>query len=386
MNLTNATKFPAAYTMGMEPSGRELLVVVVKATYTIPTDGSDPVPAKQQVPLVEADVFAGEPGLSAPLFECDFAAKKPKCDVILNGSAYAPGGVAADRVPVMLQVGSMSKSFTVVGARAWVNDPFGWKSTRPIPFVKMPISYGNAFGGRDVSDPDEKKHKWYGTNHAGIGFHANLYPPIVEGKPLPNTEEIGKPVEKPDGKYRPMAFGPIGRAWEPRYKLAGTYDQSWIDNVCPFLPADFKDEYYQCAPPDQQIPHPKGGEEVVLVNLTPQGRTAFKLPSLELPVNYFLKGGESTERSTVLDTLTFEPDFERFSMVFRVLLPIKRNLFEVSSVNVGKMSRGWKMAQALGKIYSPSLAHAIGVPKNPPRDPVPPDEDDEELAAGEAES
>src|SRR5262245_50956575 len=114
MNLTNSTKFPAAYTMGMEPSGRELLVVVVKATFTIPVEGGEPQRAAEQVPLVEADVFSGEPGLSAPIVESDFAPRKPKCDVILNGSAHAPGGKPAESVPVMLQVGTMSKSFNVV--------------------------------------------------------------------------------------------------------------------------------------------------------------------------------------------------------------------------------------------------------------------------------
>ncbi len=42
-----------------------------------------------------------------------------------------------------------------------------------------------------------------------------------------------------------MALGPVGRGWEPRYKLAGTYDQNWIDNVFPFLPSDFEDAYFQ---------------------------------------------------------------------------------------------------------------------------------------------
>jgi hypothetical protein len=370
----------------MEPSGRELLVVVVKATFTIPTDGTDPVPVKEQVPLVEADVFAGEPGLSAPLHECEFAPKKPKCDVILNGTAYAPLGKPAAVVPVMLQVGSMSKSFNVVGNRAWVKDVFSWKATHPVPFVKMPISYANAFGGRDVSDPDEKKHRWYGPNHAGIGFHTNLYAPLVEGTLLPNTEEIGKPVEKPDGKYRPMAFGPIGRAWEPRYKLAGTYDQKWLDDVCPFLPADFKDEYYQCAPADQRIAPPKGGESVSLVNLTPGGRTAFALPPLEMPVTYFLKSGDPHEAAAVADTILIEPDLLRFSITWRAFMPLKKNLFEVADIFVGKLSRGRKMAMALGKNYAPSLAHALAIPGTPPRDPVPPDEEDEELAAGEEET
>src|SRR3974390_3002214 len=81
MNLTNATKYLAASTMGMEPSGRELLVVVVKGTFDIPADAGPVVRSRHQVPLVEADTFAGEPGLSAPLAESDFAPKKAKCDV-----------------------------------------------------------------------------------------------------------------------------------------------------------------------------------------------------------------------------------------------------------------------------------------------------------------
>ena len=38
MELINATGMQAGYTMGMQPDGRELLVVVVKGTFTIPKD------------------------------------------------------------------------------------------------------------------------------------------------------------------------------------------------------------------------------------------------------------------------------------------------------------------------------------------------------------
>jgi hypothetical protein len=359
MNLTNATKFPAACTMGMEPSGRQLLVVVVKATYSIPPGEGDPVPAAQQLPLVCADVFAGDPGLSAPVVESEFAPKKPKCDVLLNGTAYAPGGKPAEFVPVMLQVGSMSKSFNVVGNRAWVKDVFSWKATRPVPFMKMPISYANAFGGRDLSDPNEKNHRWYGPNHAGTGFHANLYAPLVEGTLLPNTEEIGKPVEKPDGTYRPMAFGPVGRAWDSRVKLAGTYDQNWLDNVCPFLPADFKEEYYQSAPPDQQIAPPKGGTEVVLINLNPSGRISFGLPSMEVPVTFFPREGGSQETMARADTLFFEPDRGIFAVTMRSTIPLRKGVFDYSGAVVGRMPRGWYRARELGKTYYPSLKAAI---------------------------
>ena len=109
----------------------------------------------------------------------------------------------------------------------------------------MPISYDNAFGGADLTHPDPKKHRTFLKNHVGKGFHYNLTKKAIDGKPLPNTEELRRSVTNPKRNYKPMAFGPVGRAWQPRPKFAGTYDQNWLDNVFPFLPADFDDHYYQ---------------------------------------------------------------------------------------------------------------------------------------------
>ena len=36
MNLVNATRMPAAYTVTVGPDGRDSMVVVVKGTFTIP--------------------------------------------------------------------------------------------------------------------------------------------------------------------------------------------------------------------------------------------------------------------------------------------------------------------------------------------------------------
>ena len=88
----------AGYTMGLEPSGRELLVVVIKGTFAIPQPGEEIRLHEQQLPLVMADTFTGEPGFSAPVFEADFAPRKPMCDVLLLGSAYAPRGRPTTRV------------------------------------------------------------------------------------------------------------------------------------------------------------------------------------------------------------------------------------------------------------------------------------------------
>jgi hypothetical protein len=85
MELLNTTGMPAGYTLGMQPDGRELLVVAVKGTFVIPQNGKEPIRAAEQVPLFEADIFTGEPGFSAPLYESDYAPHKPRCDVLLSG-------------------------------------------------------------------------------------------------------------------------------------------------------------------------------------------------------------------------------------------------------------------------------------------------------------
>ena len=54
------------------------------------------------------------------------------------------------------------------------------------------------------------------SNPIGVGFHSNLQSKAINGKPLPNTEGLRKPIKNPKGKYLPMALGPIGRGWQPR--------------------------------------------------------------------------------------------------------------------------------------------------------------------------
>ncbi|MFY4727921.1 DUF2169 family type VI secretion system accessory protein [Nitrospira sp. BLG_2] len=360
MELLNATKMQAGYTMGVAPDGRESLVVVVKGTFHIPDKPSQEAElAEEQMPLVLADTFEGEPGFSAPVYESEFPPKKPKCDVLLNGSAYAPGGQPTKRVNVSLQVGDWRKTFTVIGNRTWKRGWFGVSATKPESFTIMPISYGKAFGGTDTTHEDPKKHRFVLTNPVGRGFHHHISGKLINGKPLPNTEEEGRSVKNPHGEYRPMAFGPIGRNWDPRYKLAGTYDQNWIDNIFPFLPLDFNDAYYQAAPVDQQIPYLRGGETVTLTNLTPEGTTRFTIPTIEMPIVFFPKKGDKQEAKGAIDTIIIEPDQQRFMLLWRQSYRLKRNMFDVVQVVAGVMPKAWYRARELGKTYYPSLGALV---------------------------
>jgi hypothetical protein len=351
MNLLNATGMAAGYTLGLDKAGYEHVVVVVKGTFTLPRPGEVPKVADEQVPLVDADQFTGEPGRSATLVECDYALEKPYCDVLLNGAAYAPDGRPVERIAVGLQVGSLCKSFTVWGTREWRASGVGYAPSAPEPFTRLPISYDNAFGGTDERMRDPAQVRSYLANPVGRGWHHHIYRELVIGTPMPNTEAIRDPVRDPGGRYRPMAFGPIGRGWPSRIPYAGTYDQDWIDNVFPFLPSDFDTRYFQCAPEDQQVPHLHGGEPVVLINVTEDGRREFALPTVEVPIVFFRRHGERIETRGVLDTLLFEPEAQRFYLVWRASLKLQRDVFEVPQAVVGRMSRGWWRSVETGKDY-----------------------------------
>jgi hypothetical protein len=341
VEVINATRMEAGYSVGLEPSGRELLVVVVKGTFRLPNAQDAALRLhEKQTALIEADVFHGEPGLSAPLYETDFAPRKKYCDVLLNASAHAPGGEPAERVAVSARVGSWQKNFFVVGDREWYARG-ALRPTMPEPFTTMPISYDRAFGGTDSRHEDPAKHAAFMRNPSGRGYHKHLREEWVHESPLPNTEAHDEPVSRPDGHYAPMAFGVIGRHWEPRVRFAGTYDQKWIDEVAPLLPADFDDRYYQCAPLDQQMPLLSGEQEISLVNLTRDGNRSFRLPHLDAPIAVFPKRGPHTAYTAQVDTILIEPDEERLTLSWRAAYPLKRDLFEIDFVLVGRKERQW---------------------------------------------
>ncbi len=341
MKLVNSTRMVTGYTMGLDPSGRELLVIAIKGTFRLPDQqGGRLELAQEQSPLTLSDEFFGKPGLSAPRCEIDYAPRKQRCDILLNGCAYAPGGRPAERVTVGLKIGTWSKSFSVIGDRHWFWAG-GPRATAPIPFTRLPFSYDQAFGGTDTRPQDPSLHVAFMANPSGCGFHGNLKEEWIEGSPLPNTEEPGMSVTRPDGPYRPMSFGSVGRHWDPRRGYAGTYDQRWLDEVFPFLPADFDEQYYQAAPRDQQLDLPVQEQMVSLLNLTSEGRCDFILPHFEAPIHIFPRNGPREDLKALTDTVMIEPDLQRVTMTWRVARPLRTNMFEIAQVLVGRKGADW---------------------------------------------
>jgi hypothetical protein len=364
MNFINAGNIAAGWTLGFAADGREQLVVVAKATYRLPANGEPAELAPEQLPLVQEDVFTGDPAMSAPLYETDYAHRKPRCDVVLLGSAHARPGQRATRLPVGLRLGPLVKQFVVVGHRHWTRGVLGPTPGKAEPFERMPIGYDSAFGGTDRTREARQEVHTFLANPVGRGF--GKHPEHYMAQPLPNSEDPGQPIDSPTGNYRPLAFGPIGRNWTPRLRYAGTYDQSWLEQRLPLWPDDFDDRYFQCAPPDQQMDYPQGGEDIVLLNLTPDGRRSFKLPARPMPVHVTMHRGRDTTAAAKLDTIVIEPDAGRFSLAWRAVIDMPRSLFDVQEAIVGEMPPTWHRARRFpGKTYYRNLAELVQAWRRP---------------------
>lgn len=353
MRIHNKTHFPAGWTQSFLRDGREAVTVVVKGTFSLRRAGE---PSEQPVELFDTDVFGNEPARDAPLRENDFAPYKPRCDVLLQASAYAPGGRPVRRVEAGVAVGSMQKTFATVGPRTWRRGFVGVVPTAPELFDQCLVSYDTAFGGVDVDPRDPQRIHTFPENPSGIGYSksgAN-----VDGMPLPRTEELGRGVTDPSAHYVPMALGPVGRHWSPRASYAGTYDEQWQSERLPFLPDDFNSLYFQAAPADQQIDHPTGGERVALVNLCREGRLQTHLPQDGIVMAFINRQGDLWEMKAVCDTILIEPDADRLCMVWRAALPLRRDVFELREMIVARASeyRSARMrARLQGKAYYANL-------------------------------
>lgn len=352
MQIWNQTGYLHQFTMGMDKAAHEYVVVVIKGTFDFPETPGGPVRrSAEQAPLVMADVPTGVPGYSATLWETDFAFRKPRCDVIANGCAYAPGGRPAERVAVGIKLGSWQKAFEVVGTREWRARGPLFMATAPQPFIRQHFSYDTAWGGTDRLDPEDKLPASYRLNPVGTGWARTRNQHLIPGLRLPNTQAIGEEIRSPFGDYTPMSFGPMGRGWPGRIEYGGTYDDNWTKNIFPFLPPDFDERYFQMAPPDQQIDHPRGGEEVVLVNLTPKGRESFRLPPAALPITLFKGREKAFEAELQPDTVLFDPENRRFSLVWRVQQRIHRTILDFSECWVGPPTESMLRARAAGREY-----------------------------------
>lgn len=338
--LENCTPFSVGSYALPDADGQEVFLGLFSASFRGADETSPLEPAEDQVPVTLSDVFFGDPACSSTRYEADIAAVKPGIDVIVNGTAYAPNGKPVREMQAGVKFGPLQKVLNVVGDRIYDAGSY----SAPHPFARMPIVYERAYGGTTADQKTDPR------NPLGVGFgHARSADPAVRTQ-APNITYPAEPFTSPSDKPRPAGFGALGRGWQPRLPLAGTYDQAWMDAQWPLPPKDFDPRYNLAAPADQQLPHLNSGEQATLIGLTPGGRWSFRLPRVVAPIRLIFED-RVEDQVFKPDTIIIEPDMLRVTLKARVAVTTRRNRPALREIVFGHVTPALIAAKLKGKDY-----------------------------------
>jgi len=312
--VENRTPFATASSWVLDVDGNEIWVVAVKAAYDIAPDGQCRISIPQSPVL--RDPVQSEKGV--PLYETDLGHPKVNTDILLLGHAHAPKGEAVKELPVEFRVGDLVRKAYVYGDRKWEHDSEQYSPGEPEPFVRMPLDWSRCFGGSDPKTGNPL------LNQVGCG--------LVTSDSLPNVEHSEQRLRSISARPDTTGFGPVPCHWDWRARYCGTYDEEWKTSRSPLLPKDFDPLHWQIAPPEQQYAgHLRGGELVVLTNLTtPEasqqaGRLEFNLPQLFLEFETRFYNGSRIHADSYIHTVILETDYPRVAVVYHMSLPCFRN-------------------------------------------------------------
>ncbi|MGE0787236.1 MAG: DUF2169 domain-containing protein [Sandaracinaceae bacterium] len=236
----------------------------------------------------------------------DVGIPKSRAEFLLFGSAYTPGGAPALTCPVRARVGAIDRTLYAIGDRRWVRGV----PSDPAPFTRMSLGWENAFGGEG-----------FPMNPRGKGVA-----PVDDVHPLPNVEAPGRLVDSIAARPEPASFMPLDFTWPQRARLAGTYDQKWLDTRFPGFAEDMDWRIFNAAAVEQQQEAPfVGNEPILLENLHPKkARLTAQLPGLRGRSFITRKATPSQLEEVELRLMTvwLFPEIERGLVVFTGATPI----------------------------------------------------------------
>ena len=255
MEAVNPTPFPAQAFEAIDQYEQQFHVFVLRQTFDF-SSGKLKYADKQQ-PLCDEDEYFGKDQAGSPRQESDYCPYKPKCDVIVNATAYSPSGKAVPKFPVGLVVTRdgkqlIEKTLLISGER-FFRKRFAvarliqwcvkwgtlslvrlnpWKLTSPALFTSLPLRAEYSYGGEcrvehderaarrvpakyrlskeqlaahpDARDVDKKPpvaHVAFDANAAGIGFATDWYLKATRRARVPAPR-----IEDPSAKFTEKQF------------------------------------------------------------------------------------------------------------------------------------------------------------------------------------
>lgn len=342
MTFANNTPFAAEAIPFFAPDGREVVLVIMKATFArverraLRAETQMPVRLTDVPHLPEETGFAPNgPFLRAPdgdrgppvevslKYASDVCTSKRGMDVVLVAEAVSvKRTLAAD---VAISLGAKKLTLRVHGERVY-DRAIGKLSFGPAAaFERRPLVWELAYGGTSDDFSAVERH-----NPVGRGVASGE----LAGRPAPCIEDPAAPLV-PGSASAPVGVGAIATSWLPRSKHAGTYDTAWHEHRMPLSPADYDVRAGNVAAPALVLEQPLApGELCATMGLVPEGLWSFDVPRLAFTVRARTADGRALKATPTPDTLLLEPAKDRIELVARVVFPMGRGKSLLREVQV----------------------------------------------------
>lgn len=327
LQVANRSDFLPLVSVLPDESGTDTLYVVIKGTFALPaTSSGPPTPV---APTAE-DVYWGSPGKSSLKYASEIHTGKGGTDVVMVGSAHAPGGRAVSEMLVAISVAGRRKVVRVSGDRTW--RPLTGGISGAAPFMFMPLTYERAFGGTHEATGQATLAEE--RNPVGVGFRGRRSTNDVAGQKLPNLEDPSSPLKAFGDGPAPAGFGFIAPSWLPRRTHAGTYDQAWKTNRAPYLPRDFDRRFSNAASAGLAFDRfLSGGEALEVIGASRDGVLRLTIPRARPQLSVAIAGERHTP-AVELETVLIEPDDERLCLSWRARIPCDKKALKIETITI----------------------------------------------------
>lgn len=345
MDVFNQTPFPVVSWESADANRQWHMTSLIRVKYRL-------VPARDGVwslrlhpdqgELFGGDQFYDDDPFKPVRYESDFVTYKPHTDVVLNATAYSPGGRPEKHWQCSVEVISPDgkvlnhSRLHVRGERTWHRIPMtGWARGLLHAVAAVPLRYDRAWGGK-IPNPDPEAE----DQGKPLFVAYNEYNPVGTGithrkmdkQPFPAHQVTWANRAIKRKKYA-AGFGFTHRSWKPRIGYAGTYDQDWLDNQHPYPPHDFDFYHHQAANPELVMqgyiqPH----SHIRLTHLFRQAQQVdFRLPELHCFTDVTPLTGEFQRHQMPIDTVLVDIESEEQKdwavyLSYRTYMPIQSEL------------------------------------------------------------
>ena len=204
MRLDNRSGQPAELFQGEIIPGQIHASLLARIRCRLGTDSSLSLATGEDALLdLRRDRAEDEYGIIEP----DVPFPRVATDVIILADARAHAGPSI-ATKVGLQIGPYARELLVIGDRVWERGLRGITPSAPTPFVDMPLTWANAFGGKAPGPYGEVP---WPANPVGKGYCLDAKTAV--GRPLPNIEDPNNPIKAWSDHPDPAGVAPYPAEW-----------------------------------------------------------------------------------------------------------------------------------------------------------------------------